>query len=113
MKGSVGAQASGGVVMAGCGVWRQGLATGDAREDRNARLGDSGGIEFLATKLVPPRCKGLIPRPRLLDMVSPLSGKRLGHDQGAGRVRQDVAGCGLVARTSIERKRRRVADNRS
>jgi LuxR family maltose regulon positive regulatory protein len=69
MKGSVGAQASGGVVMAGCGVWRQGLATGDAREDRNARLGDSGGIEFLATKLVPPRCKGLIPRPRLLDMV--------------------------------------------
>ena len=33
--------------------------------------------EFLATKLVPPRCEGLIPRPRLLDMVSQLSGKRL------------------------------------
>ena len=34
-------------------------------------------LEFLATKVVPPRCEGLIPRPRLLDMVSQLSGKRL------------------------------------
>src|SRR5258708_7801866 len=33
--------------------------------------------EFLATKLVPQGCEGLIPRPRLLDMVSQLSGKRL------------------------------------
>jgi hypothetical protein len=38
---------------------------------------DRKQLEFLATKLVPPRCEGLIPRPRLLDMVSQLSGKRL------------------------------------
>ena len=74
---------------------------------------DRKQLEFLATKLVPPRCKGLIPRPRLLDMVSQLSGKKLGQDQGAGRVRQDVAGCGLVARTSTERKCGRVGDHRS
>jgi LuxR family maltose regulon positive regulatory protein len=34
-------------------------------------------LQFLATKVVPPRCQGLIPRPRLLDMVSQLSGKKL------------------------------------
>jgi len=38
---------------------------------------DRKQLEFLATKLVPPRCEGLIPRPRLLDMVSQLSEKRL------------------------------------
>jgi LuxR family maltose regulon positive regulatory protein len=38
---------------------------------------DRKQLEFLATKVVPPRCEGLIPRPRLLDMVSQLSGKRL------------------------------------
>jgi LuxR family transcriptional regulator, maltose regulon positive regulatory protein len=34
-------------------------------------------LQFLATKVVPPRCQGLIERPRLLDMASHLSGKRL------------------------------------
>jgi LuxR family transcriptional regulator, maltose regulon positive regulatory protein len=34
-------------------------------------------IEFLATKVVPPRGLGLIERPRLLDMVSQLPAKRL------------------------------------
>jgi LuxR family maltose regulon positive regulatory protein len=34
-------------------------------------------LQFLSTKVVPPRCHGLIPRPRLLDMGSQLSGKRL------------------------------------
>lgn len=38
---------------------------------------DGKQLEFLSTKLVPPRCEGLIPRPRLLDMVSQLSRKRL------------------------------------
>jgi LuxR family maltose regulon positive regulatory protein len=38
---------------------------------------DGKRLEFLATKLVPPRCEGLIPRPRLLDMASQLSGKKL------------------------------------
>src|SRR5258708_13273282 len=38
---------------------------------------DRKKLEFLAPKLVPPRCEGLIPRPRLLDMVSQLSEKRL------------------------------------
>jgi LuxR family transcriptional regulator, maltose regulon positive regulatory protein len=38
---------------------------------------DRKQLEFLATKVVPPRCEGLIPRPRLLDIVSQLSGKRL------------------------------------
>ena len=33
--------------------------------------------QFLTTKVVPPRCEGLIERPRLLDMTSQLSGKRL------------------------------------
>ena len=34
-------------------------------------------LQFLATKVVPPRCSGLIERPRLLDVASQLSGKRL------------------------------------
>jgi len=34
-------------------------------------------LPFLATKLVPPRCPGLIDRPRLLAAVSQLSAKRL------------------------------------
>jgi LuxR family maltose regulon positive regulatory protein len=34
-------------------------------------------LQFLATKVVPPRCPGLIERPRLLDVTSELSGKRL------------------------------------
>ena len=38
--------------------------------------------QFLATKLVPPRCEGLIQRPRLLDTVSQLSGKRLAMIKG-------------------------------
>jgi len=38
---------------------------------------DRTQLHFLATKLVPPRYEGLIPRPRLLDMLSQLSGKRL------------------------------------
>ena len=42
-----------------------------------AAILDRKQLEFLATKVVPPRCEGLIPRPRLLDMVSQLSGKRL------------------------------------
>src|SRR5260370_34804147 len=38
---------------------------------------DRKQLEFLATTLVPPRCEGLIPRPRLLDVVSQLSEKSL------------------------------------
>src|SRR4051794_7278631 len=34
-------------------------------------------LQFLATKVVPPRCPGLIERPRLLDVTSQLSEKRL------------------------------------
>ena len=34
-------------------------------------------LHFIATKVAPPRCQGLIARPRLLAMVSQLSGKRL------------------------------------
>ncbi len=34
-------------------------------------------LHFLATKVIPPRCQGLIARPRLLGMASQLSGKRL------------------------------------
>jgi LuxR family transcriptional regulator, maltose regulon positive regulatory protein len=34
-------------------------------------------LYFLATKVVPPRCQGLIERPRLLDVTSQLSGKQL------------------------------------
>jgi LuxR family maltose regulon positive regulatory protein len=34
-------------------------------------------LYFLATKVVAPRCQGLIERPRLLDVTSQLSGKRL------------------------------------
>jgi LuxR family transcriptional regulator, maltose regulon positive regulatory protein len=34
-------------------------------------------LHFLATKVVAPRCEGLIERPRLLDVTSQLSGKRL------------------------------------
>lgn len=34
-------------------------------------------LQFLATKVVPPRCTGLIERPRLLTVTSQLAGKRL------------------------------------
>src|SRR5580658_1173890 len=34
-------------------------------------------LRFLATKVVPPRCQGLIERPRLLSLTSQLSEKRL------------------------------------
>src|SRR5271170_6503910 len=34
-------------------------------------------LQFLATKIVPPRSQGLIERPRLLGMTSQFSGKRL------------------------------------
>src|ERR1700753_1421962 len=34
-------------------------------------------LHFLATKVVPPQSQGLIERPRLLDVISQLSGKRL------------------------------------
>ena len=44
--------------------------------DRDPRLGRNE-LQFLATKLVPPRSQGLIERPRLLGMTSQLSGKRL------------------------------------
>jgi LuxR family transcriptional regulator, maltose regulon positive regulatory protein len=37
----------------------------------------SSGKQLLATKIVPPRSQGLIERPRLLGMISQLSGKRL------------------------------------
>jgi LuxR family maltose regulon positive regulatory protein len=34
-------------------------------------------LRFLTTKVVPPRCQGLIERPRLLALTSQLSEKRL------------------------------------
>src|SRR5258707_958228 len=43
---------------------------------------DRKQLDFLATKLVAPRCEGLIPRPRLLDMASQLSGKKLAVIKG-------------------------------
>lgn len=39
-------------------------------------------LQFLTTKVVPPRCQGLIERPRLLGMISQLSTKRLTVIQG-------------------------------
>jgi LuxR family transcriptional regulator, maltose regulon positive regulatory protein len=54
-------------------------STGSARDPplpKGAIL-DGMQLQFLATKLVPPRCEGLIPRPRLLDVASQLSGKKL------------------------------------
>ena len=38
--------------------------------------------QFLATKVVPPRCPGLIDRPRLVDATSQLSEKRLAVVKG-------------------------------
>jgi ATP/maltotriose-dependent transcriptional regulator MalT len=46
-----------------------------------SRLGGKQ-LQFLATKVVPPRCQGLIERPRLLGMISQLSGKRLAVIRG-------------------------------
>jgi len=34
-------------------------------------------LQFLATKVIPPRCAGLINRPRLIDVISQLQTKRL------------------------------------
>jgi LuxR family maltose regulon positive regulatory protein len=39
-------------------------------------------LQFLVTKVVPPRCPGLIERPRLLSVASQLSGKRLAVVKG-------------------------------
>src|SRR5258707_883808 len=39
-------------------------------------------LPFLATKVVPPRCPGLIERPRLVDATSQLSEKRLAVVKG-------------------------------
>jgi Tripartite tricarboxylate transporter family receptor len=39
-------------------------------------------LQFLATKVVPPRCPGLIERPRLVDATSQLSEKRLAVVKG-------------------------------
>jgi LuxR family transcriptional regulator, maltose regulon positive regulatory protein len=46
-----------------------------------SRLGGKQ-LQFLTTKIVPPRCKGLIERPRLLSMIAQLSGKRLAVIKG-------------------------------
>jgi len=45
---------------------------------------DAGGKQqqFLATKVVPPRCPGLIERPRLVDATSQVSEKRLAVVKG-------------------------------
>src|SRR5260370_18181260 len=40
-------------------------------------------LQFLATKVVAPRCPGLIERPRLLELTSQLAGKRLAVLRGA------------------------------
>ena len=46
-----------------------------------SRLGGKR-LPFLATKVVPPRCQGLIERPRLLGLAAQLSGKRLAVIKG-------------------------------
>ena len=46
-----------------------------------SRLGGKQ-LQFLATKVVPPRFQGLIERPRLLGMISQLSTKRLAVIKG-------------------------------
>ena len=46
-----------------------------------SRLGGKQ-LQFLATKVVPPRCQGLIERPRLLGMTSQLSTKHLAVIKG-------------------------------
>jgi LuxR family transcriptional regulator, maltose regulon positive regulatory protein len=57
-----------------------GSASGPPSPDAS-RLGGKQ-FQFLATKVVPPRCHGLIERPRLLGMISQLSGKRLAVIKG-------------------------------
>jgi LuxR family maltose regulon positive regulatory protein len=54
-------------------------STGSEIEPTRLRGPIPGGtrLHFLATKVVPPRCQGLIVRPRLLVAASQLSGKRL------------------------------------
>ena len=43
---------------------------------KGAMLGEKQ-LEFLATKVIAPRCPGLMERPRLIDLSSQLSEKRL------------------------------------
>ena len=52
-----------------------GTVSGPAAPD-GARLGGKQ-LQLLATKVVPPRCPGLIERPQLLGMAAQLAGKRL------------------------------------
>jgi LuxR family maltose regulon positive regulatory protein len=54
-------------------------STGSAGEPTPLKGRVLGGrqLQFLATKVVPPRVQGLIERPRLLGLTSQLSGKRL------------------------------------
>src|SRR5260370_38892355 len=52
--------------------------------------------QFLATKVVPPRCPGLIERPRLVDATSQLSEKRRPVGNGPAGFRQtSLAGAWL------------------
>ena len=58
---------------------RQPASTGSESEPIPLKRPIPGGTRqnFIATKVVPPRCQGLIARPRLLAVASQLSGKRL------------------------------------
>ena len=58
-----------------------------------------GGKHFLATKVVPPRCPGLIDRPRLLALASGLPARRL----AVSPLWMGVIACRLVRRLVLLR----------
>jgi len=55
------------------------LSTGSVSGPSALKGSTLGGkqLQFLTTKVVPPRCPGLIERPRLVGVTSQLSEKRL------------------------------------
>ena len=70
-------------------------------------------LRFLATKVVPPRCPGLIDRPRLLAMASRLPAKRLAVIKAPAGFGKTSLAVELVRMASPAWKRRRVVNHRS
>ena len=103
-----------GAAMSGAGAFDRAACNGRgeraAPSQGRCRLAGSSS-DFSATKVVPPRCEGLIARPRLLGHDLPACRQATGCSQGAGRLRQDILGCGLVAATPTERQRGSLADH--
>jgi hypothetical protein len=77
---------------------------GDRATPSNGSTLGGTHLRFLATKIVPPRCQGLIERPRLLALTSQLSEKRLAvvkAPAGFGKTLWPRLGCNGLNRAKM------------